>query len=95
MLDGDPAELFDGFVVYNRPGAMLQGLRMIIGNDRFFAFARGLSDRHGYGDISRAQFVREAKAASGLHGRNLERLGAYLRQWLLWGKRPKLTPADF
>ncbi len=95
ILDGDPAKLFDGFVVYNRPGAMLQGLRMIIGGKRFFAFARHLNDRHGYGNVNRGQFVREAKRASGLHGRKLRRLGDYLRQWLLWEKRPNLTPADF
>jgi len=95
VLDGDPALLFDHFAVYNRPGAMMQGLRKIIGNDRFFAFARDLGDRHGYGDINRGQFVKEAKRASGLHGRKRKRLGSYLRQWLLWEKRPHLTPADF
>ena len=94
-LDGDPAQLFNGFVVYNRPGAMLQGLRKIIGSERFFDLARDLNDRHGYGNISRGQFVNEAKQASGLRGRNLGRLGDYLRQWLLWEKRPRLTPADF
>ena len=94
-LDGDPAKLFNGFAVYNRPGAMLEGLRKIVGNERFFDFARDLSDRHGGGNISRGQFVSEAKRASGLHGRRLKRLGDYFRQWLLWDRRPHLTPADF
>ena len=94
-LDGDPAKLFNGFAVYNRPGAMLQGLRKIIGSDRFFDFARDLNDRHGGGNISRGQFVSEAKRASGFHGRRLQRLGDYVRQWLLWDRRPHLTPADF
>ncbi|MCB0874760.1 MAG: M1 family metallopeptidase [Solirubrobacterales bacterium] len=94
-LDGDPANLFDGVAVYNRPGAMLEGLREIIGNKRFFAFAHDLNDRHGYGNISRGEFVGEAKRASGLHGGKLKRLGRYLRQWLLWQKRPHLTPSDF
>ena len=76
MLDGDPAKLFNGFAVYNRPGAMLEGLREIIGNERFFDFAQGLGDRHGDGTINRGQFVSEAKQASGLHGKRLKRLGA-------------------
>ena len=94
-LDGDPAQLFNGFAVYNRPGAMLEGLREIVGNERFFALAQGLADRHGYGTINRGQFVNEVKQASGLHGKRLKRLGDYLRQWLLREKRPHLTPADF
>ncbi|HET6830316.1 MAG TPA: M1 family metallopeptidase [Solirubrobacterales bacterium] len=94
-LGGDPAKLFDGFAVYNRPGAMLQGLRMIVGTDRFLELARTLAERHGGGTISRGQFVAEAKRVSGLHGRKLRRLGTYLRQWLLWRKRPSLTPSNF
>ena len=94
-LDGRPAMLFNGFVVYARPGAMIEGLREIVGNQRFYAFARHLGDRYGYGNIGRRQFVREAKQASGLRGRKLKRLGSYLRQWLLWEKRPRLTPSDF
>ncbi len=95
VLDGDPANLFDGFAVYNRPGAMLEGLREIIGNKRFFKFANELNDRHGYGNINRGQFINEAKRASGLGGKKADRLGDYLHQWLLWTKRPNLTPADF
>lgn len=95
VLDHDPANLFDGMAVYNRPGAMLEGFREIIGDKRFFKFARRLGDRHGYGNITRGQFISEAKHASGLHGKKLNRLGSYFRQWLLGTKRPSLTPADF
>lgn len=94
-LNSDPAELFNGFAVYARPGAMLQGFRQIIGSDRFFEFAKGLTGGHAYGNISRKQFVAEGKRASGLHGKKLKRLGSYFRQWLLGTKRPALTPADF
>lgn len=94
-LDGNPANLFDGVAVYNRPGAMIEGLRQIIGNKRFFEFAHDLNERHAYGNINRGQFIAEAKDASGLHGKTLKRLGKYFRQWLLWEKRPHLTPADF
>ena len=54
------------------PGRCSQGLRKIIGSDRFFDFARDLDDRHGGGNISRGQFVSEAKRASGFHGQPAE-----------------------
>jgi aminopeptidase N len=94
-LDGDPRQLFNSFVVYNRPGAMLQGLRMILGNDRFHTLARDLGERYGGGNIDRRGFVAAAKRASGFRGRKLRRLGDYAHQWLLWERRPDLTPADF
>jgi aminopeptidase N len=94
-LDGDPKQLFNSFVVYNRPGAMLQGLRMIVGDRRFHELALDLGERFGHGNIDRPGFVAAAKRASGFHGGRLRRLGAYVRQWLLWERRPHLTPADF
>ncbi len=94
-LNGDPSQLFNGFAVYARPGAMLQGLRKIIGNNRFFGLAEDLNGRHAYGTITRGQFVKEAKEASGLRGKKLKRLERYFHQWLLWDERPNLTPADF
>lgn len=94
-LGGDPTQLFNSFVVYNRPGAMLQGLRMIVGPRRFHRLALDLAARYGHGNIDRPRFVAAAKRASGFHDGKLRRLGAYLRQWLLWERRPHLTPADF
>lgn len=94
-LEGDPTQLFNSFVVYNRPGAMLQGLRMILGQRRFHQLALDLAARYGHANIDRSRFVAAAKRASGFRGRRLRRLDAYLRQWLLWERRPHLTPADF
>lgn len=94
-LDGDPANLFDGFAVYSRPGAMIEGYRQIVGNKRFFAFARGLGERHAYSTINRGQFIGEAKRASGLGKAGKRRLGRYFRQWLLREDKPALRPADF
>jgi aminopeptidase N len=94
-LEGDPRQLFNSFVVYNRPGAMLQGLRMIVGDRRFRELAIDLGGRYGHGNIDRPGFVAAAKRASGFHGGRLRRLGDYVRQWLLWERRPHLTPADF
>jgi aminopeptidase N len=95
VLDHDPSKLFSGFAVYARPGAMLEGFREIVGNKTFYKFAKRLGAEHGGGTISRRQFVRDAKRASELNGRKLRRLGRYFHQWLLWEKRPKLTPSDF
>jgi aminopeptidase N len=94
-INGDAAQLFNGFAVYARPGAMLEGLREIIGGNRFFDFARALNATHGYGNIRRDAFIAEAKRASGLHHAGRKRLGRYLRQWLRWERRPRLTPSDF
>lgn len=94
-LDGDPARLFDGFAVYRRPAAMLVGLRGIIGGHRFGGLTREIARTHRFGNIQRRQFVREVEAASGFHRARLDRLDRYLRQWLLWERRPRLTPADF
>ena len=94
-LDNDPAELFNGFAVYARPGAMLEGYRQIVGSKRFFDFARAVVDKHEYGNIGRRQFVREAGEASGLKRKKLRKLKRYFDQWLLWDEKPNLTPADF
>lgn len=95
VLDDDPANLFNGFAVYARPGAMIEGYREIVGNKRFFDFARELAERHAYATIGRGRFIKEARAASGLKGRQAKRLVAYFRQWLLREGKPTLTPDDF
>lgn len=95
VLDDDPSKLFSGFAVYARPGAMLEGFREIVGNKKFFRFAKQLGAKHGGGTINRRQFVRDAKQASKLKGGKLKRLERYFHQWLLWDKRPQLTPNDF
>jgi len=96
VLDGDPANLFNGFAVYDRPAAMLEGYREIVGNRRFFALAfETAQGPSAYGTIGAKAFVRDAKRASGLEGRDLRRLGAYFGQWLFREGTPSLTPADF
>jgi aminopeptidase N len=95
LLDGDPANLFDGFAVYSRPGAMIEGYRQIVGNKRFFAFARKLARRHAYSTIDQRQFIGEAQAASGLGRHERRRLGRYFHQWLELSGKPSLRPSDF
>ena len=90
-----PEALFDGFAVYTRPGAMFEGFRDIVGNRRFFGFARKLAAEHGYDTISERQFVATAKRASGLGRAGKRRLGRYFRQWLHRPGKPRITPRDF
>lgn len=92
---GDPTRLFDSFSVYNRPGAMIEGYREIVGNKRFFRLARKLQDDHRYGTISERQFIRTAKRGSGLGPAGKRRLGDYFRQWLHRKGVPRITPRDF
>ncbi|MFN8151303.1 MAG: M1 family metallopeptidase [Solirubrobacterales bacterium] len=92
---GNARHLFNVMPVYNRPGAMIEGYREIVGNKRFFGFARKLTAKHQYGTISEGEFVRAAKRESGLDRRGERRLGAYFRQWLHRAGRPQITPADF
>lgn len=94
-LDDDPANLFSGFPVYERPGAMLEGYREIVGDERFSAFAQSLQARYGYATITAEQFIATANESSGLAGPDLERLGSYFQQWLYGKTKPALTPADF
>ncbi len=90
-----PQALFDGFAVYTRPGAMFEGFREIVGNRRFFAFARGLTSSHGYGTITEREFVAAAKRASGLGRAGKRRLGRYFHQWLHRPGKPRVGPRDF
>jgi len=92
---GGPSHLFDSVPVYNRPGAMLQGYREIVGNGRFFRFAKRLSAEHRHGVIGEGEFVATAKRVSGLGARGQLKLGKYFRQWLHREGKPTLTPDDF
>ena len=92
---GGPEHLFDGVAVYNRPGAMLEGFRQIVGTKRFFRFAREIQDDHRYGTITERQFVEAAKRGSGLGRAGKRKLGAYFRQWLHRKGVPRIAPSDF
>ena len=92
---GEPRHLFDSVPVYNRPGAMIEGYREIVGNQRFFHFARKLGAEHRHGVIGEGEFVSTAKRMSGLGPRGLLKLGDYFRQWLHRTGKPEITPRDF
>lgn len=93
---GGPENLFAGFPVYDRPGAMIEGFRQILGDDdAFFEFARGLQDTYGYATITEEQFITAAEQASGFSGAQLLLLDDYFQQWLHADSKPTITPDDF
>jgi aminopeptidase N len=95
VLDNDPANLFHFDPVYQRPAMMLEGYRQIVGDERFFDFARALVDEFGYGNISLNEFVDLAKDFSGLEGEQLELLDDYFQEWLFLEAQPTILPEDF
>jgi aminopeptidase N len=95
ILDGDPANLFHFFPTYQRGAMTVEGYREIVGDGRFFAFARELIRDHRHGNISTEQFIAEAKAASGLSGAELDLLDEYFQQWLYGTTKPTILPDDF
>lgn len=92
---GSPTNLFASTPVYDRPGAMIEGYREIVGNGRFFKFARKVQDERRYSTITEKQFVNAAKRGSGLGKSGRRKLGDYFRQWLHRKGVPRLGPADF
>jgi aminopeptidase N len=95
ILDNDPANLFHGDPVYDRPAAMLEGYRQIVGDDRFFDFARALLSKYGYGNVSIDEFIKLAKQISGFKGKQRKRLDAYFQEWLYLEGKPTILPSDF
>jgi aminopeptidase N len=93
------ANLFDTFPVYNRPAAMLEGYRQIVGDAAFFHFQRLMLSEHGYGGITLPEFVALAKRAAaekgGFEASNLGKLDLYFDQWLFGTVKPALNPTTF
>jgi aminopeptidase N len=73
----------------------LQGYREIVGDSRFFAFARALVSRYAYGNVSTSEFIALAKEQSGLAGADLQLLDDYFQQWLFGTQKPTITPDAF
>lgn len=94
-LGGDPANLFATFPTYTRGGMTLEGYRQIIGEQRFFAFARSIQRRYAYGNIGTREFIREAVDWSGFRGAKQRLLNEYFEQWLYGTVKPTVVPASF
>jgi len=95
ILDGDPANLFAFFPTYQRGAMTVEAYREIVGDQRFFAFARKLMRKHRHDNISTRTFIAEAKQASGLGGAKLALLDDFFEQWLYGTVKPTILPADF
>jgi aminopeptidase N len=95
VLDGDPANLFAFFPTYQRGAMTLQAYREIVGDEKFFGFARGLLQELAYSNISTEEFIERAKAASGFEGEDLALLDDFFQQWLYGEERPTILPEDF
>ncbi|HEY8466734.1 MAG TPA: M1 family metallopeptidase [Solirubrobacterales bacterium] len=94
-LNNDPADLFSNFPTYVRGAMTYEGYRQIVGNPRFFDFARELQERFAYGNVSTEDVVDLALEMSGLEGERLELLEEYFQQWLYEGEKPTILPDDF
>ena len=79
VLDGDPANLFSFFPTYERGAMTIEGYREIVGDDTaFFDFAKAIQTQFAYGNITTAEFIAAAKAASGFSGARLDPAGRLL-----------------
>ncbi len=94
-LNGDPSMLFANFPTYTRGALTYEGYRQIVGNAKFFRFARELCDRFAYQNVTSEDVVDLALEMSGLEGERLELLEEYFQQWLYEAGKPAITPDDF
>ena len=96
---GSAENLFDTMPVYDRPGAMLEGYRQIVGDTAFFAFQKALATQFEHSTITGDQFVALAKQIAadkgGFTGSNVTKLDAYFQQWLYGTVKPTLNPTTF
>ena len=96
---GTAEDLFDQFPVYDRPAAMLEGYRQIVGDTAFFAFQKALVTEHEHSTITGDQFVALAKRIAaekaGFAGSNLTKLDTYFQQWLYGTVKPTMNPTTF
>ncbi len=95
VLDNDPANLFVTFPTYTRGAMTVEGYRQIVGDGRFYDFAKSLQIQFAYGNVSTREFIDAAKAASGLSGAKLALLEDYFQQWLYGTTKPSITPESF
>jgi aminopeptidase N len=94
-LGNDPANLFSTFPTYTRGAMTYEGYRQIVGGSRFFDFARELTSRFAYGNVSTEDVVDLALEVSEFEGADLALLEDYFDQWLNQTGQPTITPNDF
>jgi aminopeptidase N len=94
-----PAQLFDTFPVYTRPGMMLEAYRQIVGDTAFFAFQKALVTEYAYSVIDGAAFKalakRIAQEKAGFEPCAVRKLDEFFTQWISTPAKPTLTPATW
>nr|WP_228509295.1 M1 family metallopeptidase [Herbiconiux sp. VKM Ac-1786] len=82
VSDPGPAELFDD-AVYQRGAMTLEALRERVGDETFFAIARGWASDNAGGTVSTADFIAHAEEVSG------EDLDYFFAQWIDTPEKPR------
>ena len=95
VLDGDPANLFEVTPTYTRGGMVIEGYREIVGDARFYDFAKAIQQQFAHDNISTQEFVALALEMSGFEGEDLELLEEYFQQWLFGVEKPTVSPESF
>ena len=96
---GTAKEVFTTMPVYNRPAAMFEAYRQIVGDSAFFAFQKALVTEFEHSMITTAQVValakRIAQEKAGFEASNLAKLEQFFQQWLYGTVKPTLNPTSF
>jgi len=95
VLDGDPANLFAFFPTYVRGAMTIEGYRQIVGDQKFYRFAKRLQSKYRFDNVSTKEFIAEARRNAGFKGKQDRLLGDYFRQWLYGTTKPTITPDSF
>lgn len=94
-LLNDPANLFAEFPTYTRAGMMLEGYRQIVGDTKFFNFAKQLQIRFAHSTVNAADVTGLGLEMSEFTGPDLDLLEEYFDQWLFSVDRPTVIPSSF
>jgi hypothetical protein len=96
---GTAEELFTTLPVYNRPAAMLEAYRQIVGDPAFFAFQKALVTEFEHSVITTDQFIALAKLIAqekaAFTAPALAKLDTFFQQWLYGTVKPTITGANF
>jgi aminopeptidase N len=96
---GTARELFTRFPVYDRPAAMFEAYRQIVGDPAFFAFQKALVTEFEYDVITTAEVIalakRIAQEKAAFTQPALDKLDVFFQQWLFGPVKPTITGANF
>ena len=74
---------------------MLEGYRQIVGDTKFFDFAKALQTNFAHSTVNANDVTSLALSNSGFSGAELTLLGDYFQQWLFSTDRPTIIPSSF